>query len=164
MTLKLKINPYDTLFIVKFQIFFLSKTRLFVSYQSFDIGFQTQMKTNWFKSLKRTTIQDSYLTQESCDQMTNDSPLVYQGQCTDENKDKHLIKKCYFFHLLQQKKHFFFKLRITTVITNRWALTLQSRASFYKHTAKSSQPPGHSQVPLGICQGDHSFLNAHMLN
>ena len=108
MTLKLKINPYDTLFIVKFQIFFLSKTRLFVSYQSFDIGFQTQMKTNWFKSLKRTTIQDSYLTQESCDQMTNDSPLVYQGQCTDENKDKHLIKKCYFFHLLQQKNHFFF--------------------------------------------------------
>lgn len=39
---------------------------------------------------------------------------------------------------------FFFLLRITTVMTNRWTLTLQSRASFYKHTAKSSQPPGHS--------------------
>ena len=134
-----------------------------MSYQSFNIGFQTQMKTNCCELLKRTTIQDSYLTQESCDQMTNDSPLVYQGQCTDENKDKHLIKKFYFFHLLQQKNHFFL-FRITTVMTNRWALTLQSRASFYKHTAKSSQPLGRSQVPLGICQGDHSFFNAHMLN
>lgn len=55
MTLKLKINPYDTLLKAKFQIFFLSKTRLFVFYQNFNIGFRTQLKTNWCKSLKRTT-------------------------------------------------------------------------------------------------------------
>lgn len=76
--------------------------------------------------------------------MTNDSPLVYQGQCTDENKDKHLIKKMLFSSSSTiEEAFFFFLLRITTVVTNRWALTLQSRASFYKHTAKSSQPPGH---------------------
>ena len=49
-----------------------------------------------------------------------------------------------FFSSSTIEEAFFFKLRITTVMTNRWALTLQSRASFYKHTAKSSQPPGHS--------------------
>ena len=53
------------------------------------------------------------------------------------------LKNSIFF-IFYSRRIIFFLFRITTVMTNRWALTLQSRASFYKHTAKSSLPPGHS--------------------
>ena len=142
MTLKLKINPYDTLLIAKFQIFFLSKTRLSCPIRTSISASRHNWKqigaNHWnelqskIRTLRRNPVIRWPITLLSS----------IKVNALMKIKTSSSLKNSIFSSSTIEES--FFLLRITTVMTNRWALTLQSRASFYKHTAKSSQPPGHS--------------------
>lgn len=143
MTLKLKINPYDTLFIAKFQIF---------SYQRQDSSCPIRASISASRHKWKQIGSNRWNELQSKIRTLRRNPVIrWPMTLLSSIKVNALMKiktsislKNAIFSSSAIEEAFFFLLRITTVITNRWALTLQSRASFYKHTAKSSQPPGHS--------------------
>ena len=144
MTLKLKINPYDTLFIAKFQIF---------SYQRQDSSCPIRASISASRHKWKQIGSNHWNELQSKIRTLRRNPVIrwpmtllssIKVNALRKIKTSISLKNAIFFKRKEEEEaFFFFLLRITTVITNRWALTLQSRASFYKHTAKSSQPPGH---------------------
>ena len=143
MTLKLKINPYDTLFIAKFQIF---------SYQRQDSSCPIRASISASRHKWKQIGSNHWNELQSKIRTLRRNPVIrwpmtllssIKVNALRKIKTSISLKNAIFFIFYNRRSIFFFLLRITTVITNRWALTLQSRASFYKHTAKSSQPPGH---------------------
>ena len=144
MTLKLKINPYDTLFIAKFQIF---------SYQRQDSSCPIRASISASRHKWKQIGSNHWNELQSKIRTLRRNPVIrwpmtllssIKVNALMKIKTSISLKNAIFFIFYNRRIVFFFLLRITTVMTNRWALTLQSRASFYKHTAKSSQPPGHS--------------------
>lgn len=145
MTLKLKINPYDTLFIAKFQIF---------SYQRQDSSCPIRASISASRHKWKQIGSNHWNELQSKIRTLRRNPVIrwpmtllssIKVNALRKIKTSISLKNAIFFIFYNRRSiFFFFLLRITTVVTNRWALTLQSRASFYKHTAKSSQPPGHS--------------------
>ena len=145
MTLKLKINPYDTLFIAKFQIF---------SYQRQDSSCPIRASISASRHKWKQIGSNHWNELQSKIRTLRRNPVIrwpmtllssIKVNALRKIKTSISLKNAIFFIFYNRRSiFFFFLLRITTVMTNRWALTLQSRASFYKHTAKSSQPPGHS--------------------
>lgn len=144
MTLKLKINPYDTLFIAKFQIF---------SYQRQDSSCPIRASISASRHKWKQIGSNHWNELQSKIRTLRRNPVIrwpmtllssIKVNALRKIKTSISLKNAIFFIFYNRRSIFFFLLRITTVMTNRWALTLQSRASFYKHTAKSSQPPGHS--------------------
>ena len=143
MTLKLKINPYDTLFIAKFQIF---------SYQRQDSSCPIRASISASRHKWKQIGSNHWNELQSKIRTLRRNPVIrWPMTLLSSIKVNALMKiktsislKNLIFFIFYNRRIFFFLLRITTVMTNHWALTLQSRASFYKHTAKSSQPPGHS--------------------
>ena len=144
MTLKLKINPYDTLFIAKFQIF---------SYQRQDSSCPIRASISASRHKWKQIGSNHWNELQSKIRTLRRNPVIrwpmtllssIKVNALMKIKTSISLKNAIFFIFYKRRIVFFFLLRITTVMTNRWALTLQSRASFYKHTAKSSQPPGHS--------------------
>lgn len=144
MTLKLKINPYDTLFIAKFQIF---------SYQRQDSSCPIRASISASRHKWKQIGSNHWNELQSKIRTLRRNPVIrwpmtllssIKVNALRKIKTSISLKNAIFFIFYNRRSIFFFLLRITTVVTNRWALTLQSRASFYKHTAKSSQPPGHS--------------------
>ena len=143
MTLKLKINPYDTLFIAKFQIF---------SYQRQDSSCPIRASISASRHKWKQIGSNHWNELQSKIRTLRRNPVIrWPMTLLSSIKVNALMKiktsislKNAIFFIFYNRRIIFFLLRITTVMTNRWALTLQSRASFYKHTAKSSQPPGHS--------------------
>lgn len=144
MTLKLKINPYDTLFIAKFQIF---------SYQRQDSSCPIRASISASRHKWKQIGSNHWNELQSKIRTLRRNPVIrwpmtllssIKVNALMKIKTSISLKNAIFFIFYNRRIIFFFLLRITTVMTNRWALTLQSRASFYKHTAKSSQPPGHS--------------------
>ena len=143
MTLKLKINPYDTLFIAKFQIF---------SYQRQDSSCPIRASISASRHKWKQIGSNHWNELQYKIRTLRRNPVIrWPMTLLSSIKVNALMKiktsislKNAIFFIFYNRRIIFFLLRITTVMTNRWALTLQSRASFYKHTAKSSQPPGHS--------------------
>ena len=143
MTLKLKINPYDTLFIAKFQIF---------SYQRQDSSCPIRASISASRHKWKQIGSNHWNELQSKIRTLRRNPVIrwpmtllssIKVNALRKIKTSISLKNAIFSSSTIEEAFFFFLLRITTVVTNRWALTLQSRASFYKHTAKSSQPPGH---------------------